>query len=876
MKIRQVRGWLIRLAGWLNRDKQDQEFTEELESHLQMHIEDNLRQGLTHEEARRQALVKLGGVTLVQERYREQGGLPMLEIFFQDLRLGLLMLRKHTGFSLIAILTLGLGIGATTAIFSVVYAVVLRPLPFGDPERLVAIWTQTPQVERLPVTAANHRDLQEQNTVFEDIAILRGTANYNLTGDGEPEWLQASSIPANLFPLLRVKPALGRGFTAEENQPGQDRVVILSYAFWQRRYGGDGGILGKIIRLENVAYTVVGVMGPEFQYPTRDVQIWTPLTINPASFQTRTGYAHMAVARLKPGIALAQAQAEVSAIAARLTEQYPEKNKDVRFTVAPLRGDIASVAQKPLFILLGAALGLLLIGCCNLVNLLLARALTRSRETAVRTALGATQTRLLLQATAELFPLLALGSLLGVFVAREGIKLFLPLLPSTLPRVEEIAINLPVLLFSGVTLLIMAILILLLPMIQARRTDLMAALRQDSRTSSVSKARVQNLLVIGQVALTVMLLTGAGLLIRTFIALKDVNPGFRSQGVLSLRLAIPRNKYKEDERVAAFCQRILENVRALPGVEAAGMSNRLPLVGSSGLSTIEFEQAGQEPGQLEATDDTTATPDYFRAMGIPVLQGRSFTEQDSAQSSLVVILDEQVARRAWPGENPIGKRVRSGPTSPWAEVVGVVGHIQHENLDSDQRWQIYWNYLQRTRDRVSLVVRTSSEAQLLVSPVLDAIKALDPDQPAFAVRLMTEVVDQSLALRWFNTVMVAFFAGSSLLLAIIGIYGVIAWMVKQRTREIGIRMALGAQRGMVLMLVLRNGMKLTGAGIALGLIGSLMLSHLLRSLLYAIGPTDPLTFATVPVLLIIASLFACWVPARRATKVDLLVALRHE
>ncbi len=572
-----------------------------------------------------------------------------------------------------------------------------------------------------------------------------------------------------------------------------------------------------------------------------------------------------------------QAQTEVSVIAARLARQYPV-NKDVRFAVTPLRQEIANVAQKPLLVLLGAALGLLLIGCCNLVNLLLARALSRSRETAVRTALGATPARLFFQAAAELFPLLAAGALLGVFAAREGIQLFIPWLPPALPRVEEITVNLPVLLFSGSILFITAALVLLLPTLQARRADLVATLRDDSRTSSgtASKATIRNLLVVGQVALTVMLLTGAGLLIRTFAALKDVNPGFRSQGVLSLRLAIPRNKYKEDEKVAMFCQRILEQVRALPGVEVAGMSNRLPLGGPSGLSTIEFERAGQDPGALEATDDTITTPDYFRTMSIPVLQGRSFTEQDGTNAPLVVILDEQVARRAWPGEGPIGKRVRSGPNSPWAEVVGVVGHIRHESLESDQRWQIYWNYLQRARDRMSLVARTSGDARSLVSPVLGAIKTVDPDQPAFAVRTMTEVLDQSLALRWFNTIVVSLFAGSSLLLAMIGIYGVIAWTVKQRTREIGVRMALGAQASAVLALVLQNGLKLAVAGILLGLIGSLVLGHLLRSLLFAVGPTDPLTFAAVPVLLIVAALLACWIPARRATKVDPMIALRSE
>ena len=795
-----------------------------------------------------------------------------------DLKFAFRQLLKNPGFTAVAVLTLALGIGATTAIFSVVYAVVLRPLPFPDSERLVAVWTQTPQFDRLPMAAANHRDLKSQATVFEDVGILSRTANFNLTGDGEPERLAATRISANLFPLLRVIPALGRGFTEEEDQPGQDHVVILSHGLWQRRYASDPNIIGKMIRLEDIPHTVVGVMSPEFQYPTRGVQIWTPLTFVPADFRTRTGYTYLTVARLKPGITLQQARAEVNFIATRLAQQHPGSNKDLRFRVTPLRRDIADLAQKPLIVLLGAALGLLLIGCCNLANLLLARALARSRETAVRSALGATRSRLIRQAAAELLPILALGALVGVLAADWGIKLVIPWLPAALPRVEEIQVNLPVLLFSGAILFVTAALVLLLPEMQASRFEFVSGLREGARTSSGSAGNttIRNLLVVGQVALTVILLSGAGLLIRTFAALKDVNPGFRTPGVLSLQLAISRNKYDGDDKVAGFCQRILEQVQALAGVEAAGFCNRLPLEGFSGMSSVYFERANQEPGALEATDETTTTPDYFRAVGIPVLQGRSFTEQDTTNAPLVVVVDERVARLAWPRESPLGKRVRSSPNAPWAEVVGVVGHIRHESLDRDQRLQIYWNYFQRPRVGMTLVVRTSGDARRLVDPVLGAIKAVDLDQPAYAVRAMTEVLNQSLAIRWFNTVVVSLFAGSSLLLAMVGIYGVIAWAVRQRTREIGVRMALGAQRKSVLALVLGRGLRLAAAGIVLGLIGAIPLTRILRSLLFGVAPTDPLTFAAVPVLLVSAALLACFLPARRAAKIDPMEALRYE
>ena len=860
---------------WRSRRDKDAELDAEIRSHIDQAIRDRVERGESPDDARSNVMREFGNAALVKEVTRSMWGWSFLERLGQELRFALRSHRKSPGFSVVAILTLALGIGATTAIFSVVYAVVLRPLPFGDPERLVAIWTNTPQVDRLPMAAANHRDIKAQSTLLEDVAIVRATANYNLTGDGEPEWLQGSGIPSNLFPLLRVEPILGRGFTPEENQPGNDRSVILSHALWKRRYAGDVNIIGKTIRLEQVPFTVVGVMGPNFQYPTRDTQLWTPLTINPADFQTRTGFGHLAVARLKPNATVSQLQDELNIIATRLAQQYAV-NQNVRFIVAPLGQDIAGPATKPLVTLLAASFGLLLIGCCNLANLLLTRTLSRSRETAVRSALGASRGQLFMHAAAELLPLLFVGAILGLLVAQLGVRLLVPLMPTTLPRMDEIAVNLPAMLFSIALLSITAILVMIIPIRQMRRVNLVSTLRENTRTSTAGRTRVRNALVVGQVALTVVLLTGAGLLIRTFAALREVDPGFRSNAILSMRLAIPRNKYKEDQKVATLCQNTLERVRALPQVEVAGMSNRLPLSGPSGLSTIEFERPGESPGSISATDDTTITPDYLRAMDIPLLRGRFFSEADNAGSALVVILDEQVAKRAWPGENPIGKRVRSGPSSPWAEVVGVVGHIRHEKLETDERLQIYWNYQQRARDRMSLVVRTSVDPHSLVTPVLNTIRSVDPDQPAFAIKTMSEVVDQTLSLRWFNALVVSLFAVSSLLLAMIGVYGVIAWNVKQQTREIGVRVALGANRNALLMMVLGKGLRMTAAGIGAGLLGSFILTRFLRSLLFGVGQTDPLTFAVVPLLLIIAAVLASLIPARRAIKVDPIVALRHE
>ena len=861
---------------WRSRSDKDAELDAEIHAHIDQAIRERIERGESPDEARANVMREFGNVTLVKEVTRSMWSWSVLERMVRELRFGLRGLRKVPGFSLVTILTLALGIGATTAIFSVVYAVVLRPLPFGEPEQLVAIWTNTPQVDRLPMAAANHRDIKAQSKLLEDVAIIRAVANYNLTGDGEPEWLQGSGIPSNLFPLLRVEPQLGRGFTEEEIQQGNTRLVILSHGLWKRRYAGDANIIGKAIRLEHVPFTVVGVMGPNFQFPTRDTQLWTPLTINPADFQTRTGFGHMAVARVKINATVSQVQDELDIIATRLAQQYGAVNTNVRFIVAPLRLDIAGAFTKPLIILLAASFGLLLIGCCNLANLLLTRMLSRSRETAVRSALGASRGQLLMQAVAELLPLLVTGAILGFLVAQLGVRLLLPLLPTTLPRMEEIAVNLPAVVFSIGLLFLTAMLVMIIPMRQIRRADLVSTLRADNRTLTSSRTKTRNVLVVGQVALTVVLLTGAGLLIRTFAALKEVDPGFRPHNILSMRLAIPRNKYKQDQKVAALCQNILEGVRALPQVEVAGMTNRLPLSGPSGLSTIEFERPGEGPGSISATDDTTITPDYLRAMDIPLLRGRFFSESDNAGSPLVAILDEQVASRAWPGEDPIGKRVRSGPSSPWAEVVGVVGHIRHEKLETDERLQIYWNYQQRARDRMSLVVRTSGDPHSLVTPVLNVIRSIDPDQPAFAVKTMSEVIDQTLSLRWFNALVVSLFAASSLLLAVIGIYGVIAWNVKQQTREIGVRVALGANRNALLRMVIGKGLKMTAAGIGIGLLASFVLARFLRSLLFGVGQTDPLTLAVVPLVLLLAAVLACIIPARRAIKVDPIIALRYE
>jgi putative ABC transport system permease protein len=799
-----------------------------------------------------------------------------------DLRYAFRQLRRAPGFTAVAVLTLALGIGASTAIFSVVHGVLLDPLPYAAPGRLVALFTSAPKLgyARANVGAANYRDWRAQNTVFHDIALVRHIANFNLTGDGEPERLFGARVTANLFSVLGVQPLLGRVFPADAEQPGRDRIALLSHSLWTRRFGADPHIVGRTTRLSGEPYLVAGVMPPGFAYPGAEFQLWVPLTVNPEEIRQRLGYDYLAVARLRPGVSLPQAQAEMDAISARLAQQYPERNKDIGCVVVPLLDSAVGPVRTGLYVLLGAVGGLLLIGCANLTNLLLARAAGRTREFTLRVALGAGRRRLIRQLAAEVLPLGFAGGALGLLLAVWGLDLLRPLLPAAMPRLENIRISLPVLAFTAAVSLLTVLLTSLLPAWHASRTDLASALHEDARAGTgAARARLRDLLVVSEIALTLVLLVGAGLLIRTLGRLRQVDPGFRPEGVLSLHLAVPRSKYTSDALVADFCRRVLERVRALPGVESAGMVNRLPLAGGGQSGSLQFEGTNLPVTELGNVDWRTVTPGYFQAMGIPLLRGRSFTDRDTADSPLVGVIDERIARLVWPGQDPIGKRFRIGLgtfTGPWVEIVGVAGHIRHDGLDVDQRPQVYWNYHQRAQDRMALVVRTRLRPLDLAPAVISEIRAVDPDQPVYDVRPMDEVRERSLAQRWLNTVLVTLFAGVSLLLAAVGIYGVIAYSVQRRVREFGVRLALGASPGAVRTLVLRQVGFLTLCGLTLGVGMSLVLTRFLAGLLHEVAPHDPATFAATSAVLACAALAACYLPARRATRIDPMEALRQE
>lgn len=805
-----------------------------------------------------------------------------------DIRYAFRTLVKNPGFAAAAVLTVALGIGATTGIFSVVYSVALKPLPYGDPSRLVNIYTRADRfgLPRAFVGAANFRDWQQQSTVFEDMGMVRNIFNANLTGEGEPERVQGALVTASLFKTLQVQPVLGRAFREEEEEVGRkDAVVILSDGLWRRRYGGDKNIIGRNILMDGRPVTVVGVMGPQFRYPGREFQLWRPLVVNPEDYRMRMNFGYIAVARLKSGINVKQAQAELDTISARLAQQYPESNDGIGAVVVPMREDIVGGVTTALYVLLGAVGALLLIGCANLANLLLARAIARTRELQVRAALGASVRRLVVQSIAEIVPIVAIGGVLGLLLAAWGLAALIPFLPASMPRVEEIQISAPVLGFTFLSLVLTALVVGALPALHIRRGDIAASLQEFSRGSSSgrSHARLRDGIVLAQIAAAVVLMIGAGLLVRSYRELRKVDPGFKSEGVLTLNLAIPRSKYPRDTQVAAFCQTILQRVTARPDVVSAGMVNRLPLGGVGQNGAIEGERSDGTMTPAKPVDWRTVTPDYFQAIGIPLKRGRSFSETDTGQffdgtirldGQMVGIVDEQIAEAFWPGQDPIGRRFRIGPGTPWTEVIGVAGHIRHDRIDQDTRPQVYWNYLQRAQDRMVLAVRTRRDPRSIASSIISEIRGADPDQPVYDVRSMTEVVDRAVSQQWLNTLLLGIFAVTSLMLTSVGIYGVISYSVGQRVREFGIRMALGAERRDLLRFVLRHAALLTFAGIAIGLAGAWVFTRVISTLLFNVSTTDSLTFVSSIALLGLVALLASYIPARRAANTDPMAALR--
>ncbi len=798
---------------------------------------------------------------------------------FKDIRYGVRHLLKNPTFAATALLTLAIGIGANSTIFSFVNGILLRPLPYPESERLVVInetaWKQG--IPAMSISFPNFLDWRAQNHVFEDIASFDTGRNFSLTGGGEPERVRGVSISQGTFELLRVAPLLGRTFTAEEDRPKQDGVVILGYSLWQRRFSSDSQIVGKTVVLNSRARTVVGVMPAEFKFPD-SAELWVPLGLDTTMF-TRTDHGLGCIARLKDNVSLAQAQAEMDLIARRIEEQNPVTNEGLGVSVNGLHTVLAGDYRKALLILLGVVGFVLLVACANVANLMLARTSARQKEFAVRAAMGASRWRIVRQALTESLLLSLLGAGLGLLLAMWGIKLLLSLIPVKLPFWMNFTLDLRVLAFTSAISLLTALIFGTMPAIFGTRVDLNHTLKEGGRSATSVRHRTRDLLVVAEVALALIVLVGAGLMIQSFLRLRHVGPGFNENNVLTFGVILPQAKYPERPQRAEFFRSLLTRVRALPGVQAAAATTTLPLSGDNWGRSLTVEgYPVLSVGQAPMIQHTVVTPGYFQTLGIPIIAGRDFTDWDTNDSEKVTIIDERLAREYWPNESAVGKRVRFGPpeaNEPWHTVVGVVGAIRHQRLDAETRKSVYLPHLEVAVGGLSVVVR-AREPLNLASAVRSQVKEMDPDLPVISLMTMDDVVSQSIWQNRLYAILFSAFAVVAMLLAAVGIYGVMSYSVTQRTQEIGIRLALGAQLKDVLRLVLGGGLTLSLVGLVLGIGGALAMTRLLSSLLFNVTPTDATTFIAVSGILLFVVLVACYIPARRATKVDPLVALRYE
>jgi len=797
----------------------------------------------------------------------------------KDLKFAVRGLLKRPGFTAIALVALALGIGANTAIFSLVNAVMLRPLPFAEPEELVCVYANVRNgVNRASVSPLDFLDYRNQNKTFEQFATSYSMPlPATLTGGGDPERLQASIISGNYLETFGVAPALGRGFTLDNEKPGQDQVTILSHALWQKRFAGDPSIVNKTIILNGRATEVIGVMGEGVSFP-QAADLWLPMNLD-ADPADKTRFSHMLrpVGRLKPGISLVQAQADTDMIAAQLEQQFPESNQGWSLRLVPLREELVGGSRTMVLVLFGAVAFVLLIACANVANLLLVRAAARQKEIALRSALGASRWRIVRQMMTESLLLAIAGGALGAFLATWGVQLLVKLSENSIPPTVQVTIDGTVLGFTLLVSVITGVLFGLAPAFRTADVNLIDALKEGMRGEGQSALRIRtrSTLVILESAIAVVLLIGAGLLIRSLVALQNVNPGFDSQNVLTARVELSRFKYDSPDKAASFFQELETRISSLPGVEAAGMVSELPLSGQS--NDMWYTVEGRPPvtrDQMPLADFRRVNQNYIRAMGIPLLRGRNFTEQEVRQSDKVIIVSQQLVQTAFPNEDALGKRLITGFKGEPYEIVGIAGDLLHQSLGGPPSPAMY--FPMRQSGRMNLVVRTKGDPLSLAGALRNEVRAIDPDQPVSAMRPMAEWVDSSVAQPRYRTTLFGLFAALAMILAATGIYGVMSYSVAQRTHEIGVRMALGARRAHVLKLVVGQGMLITLIGVVIGLAAAFALTRVMASLLFGVTARDPITFGAVAALLITVAFIACFVPARRATKVDPLVALRYE
>ncbi|HJP93207.1 MAG TPA: ABC transporter permease [Pyrinomonadaceae bacterium] len=810
----------------------------------------------------------------------------IVENLLKDIRYGVRGLVKRPGFTIVALVTLALGIGANTAIFSVVNAVLLRPLPFKDPEQLVIVWEDATFAgfPRNTPAPANYVDWKTQNQSFTDMAAT-SESSFNLTGDGEPERVPADAVTANFFPLFGVQPLLGRGFLPEEDRPGGNKVAVLSYSLWQTRYGGDRQIINREILLNGEKYSVVGVTPAGFQFLEKDVRLWVPLALTPKQLANRGGHYLTVVARLKPGVVLSQAQADMNGIMRRIATDHPNETFDGKLTaiVLPMRDQLVGEARGSLVVLLVAVAFVLLIACANVAGLLLARAVGRRREVALRMALGAGRARVIKQLLTESLLLSLVAGVLGTLLAYWSFTFLEGLVPPEMAISTTLNLDTRILIFTILVSIVTGVIFGLVPALQAARVDLNEALKQSS-TRTTSTGRLRSALIVLEVALSLVLLIGAGLLIQTLFQIFQQYSFLEPEKILTMRTELPKEKYKEPQQRNQFFEQVLDRVEHLPGIMSAGYTTSVPLSWKGGTSGFYPEGTKSPiPGMAYDANHRQVSANYLQTMNIPLRQGRYFDQRDNEQSVPVAIINETMARQYWPGENAIGRRFKLGDPDeeiPWRQIVGIVADIRQMGLDEPVKAEMYLPY-QQVKDQPwytprDLVIRTSGDMSSLVGSVRQVIREVDPDQPISNVATMAELLGTEASQRRMGMIMLVAFAALALLLASIGIYGVLAYFVTQHTNEIGLRMALGATRGNILFLVLKKGMGLTLLGVAIGVVVAFAATRLMSSLLFGVNAADPLTFTAVPLLLASVALLACYLPARRATKVDPLVALRYE
>jgi putative ABC transport system permease protein len=880
-----------RLRGLLRKKSVEREMEEELRFHVRMRAEENVRRGMTPDEAERAALVSFGQVSRVKEYCRDFKGGGLLETLLKDIRFGARTLGKNRGFTLVAVLTLALGIGANTAIFSVVEAVLLRALPYPDADRVVLLWENNRMRNRPRnvVNPGNLADWREQSRSFDEVAGFVDQ-RYSLTGGGEPEEVAAQAATPNLFRLLGARPELGRTLLPGDEAGGRQDVAVISHGLWRRRFGGSPEVVGKVVNLDGRGVTVVGVMPPDFRWFIKEnsqsgkpAEVWVPLELPEQQGAARRGRYMSAVARLRDGVTVEHARSELDTIAARIEAEYPGFGKGWGVSVVPLREQLSGEIKPALLVILGAVGFVLLISCVNVANLLMARAAGRRKEMALRAALGAGRLRIIRQLLTESLLLAVIGGALGLLISGWCVEALVALSPPNLLGAGQVGVNLTVLAFTLCVSLLTGVAFGVVPAVETSRLNLSESLKESSRgnVGGGRAGRVRGALVVVEIGLSLVLLVGAGLMVRSFLRLQAVDPGFDASNLLTMRVMLPETRYPEPGKQIEFFRRAAERIRTLPGVRDVGAVSALPFADLGAATSFTVEGRPALPsGEKLTTDVRVADENYFRAMNIPVVAGRTFTEQEAVEDRKVAVVNETMARRHFPGEDPVGRRIlvnMSGEPAP-TEIIGVVGDARYDKLEGELRPMVYWTPPRLTYASMTFVVRAAGGGDPggLGPAAVREIQSVDKDQPVSDVRTMESWLAESTARTRFGTLLLGAFACAALLLAAVGIYGVISYSVAQRRNEIGIRMALGAQGRDVLRLVVGQGMKLVLAGVGLGLVGALVLTRLMSVLLYGVEASDPATFAANALLLTAVSLVACYIPARRATRVDPLTALRRE